>query len=130
MHVLIRQRRHELRGELVGTRVPAAMEVGATAGLDARECAGQRELVARRRERRDPLDLGVEGEDRGPVARREAVDHVARAALGLLHGHTEHRAGTVEDQRQVQRLARDGSGGRRRRLDAGEDLQRVALVGR
>ena len=58
----------ELAGQLVGAGTPAAVEVGRAAAADAGERRRERQLLGRRRQRRDALDLVVESEDRRAVA--------------------------------------------------------------
>jgi hypothetical protein len=119
----------ELGGELVRARTPAAMQIGGPAAFDRGQRSGQRQLVGCRCERGHLHDLVVEREDGRAVARRQAVDDVARAALGFLQRHAIHRARAVEHQRQMQRRARSSSRRRRRRLDAGQYAQRGGLPG-
>ncbi len=119
----------ELPGQFVGPRAPAAVEVGRAAAADAGERRRKRQLVRRRRERREALDLVVEGEDRRAVARRQAVDDVARAALGLLERGAAHRTRAVEHQREMQRRARRRPGREIGRLHAGQHPQRGRVAG-
>ncbi len=105
------------------------MEIRRAATFDGRERSNQRQLFRGRRERRDAEDLVVECVNRRAVVRRESIEHVACAALRFLERHAGHRAGAIENQREVQRPARPRAGRRVGRLDTRKYAQRRGVPG-
>ena len=121
--------RARLVEQLPRAGLPSVEERRAAAGADLRDLRRDRLAVSHRAERLEDVDLVIEDEHRHAVRRAETADQVLRRRLRRGERLAAHRAGAVDDDRQVERGALvDGGGQGLRGDEADERLRLVRLA--
>ncbi len=86
-------------------------------------------LVVQQHRRHERLHLVVVHDERQPVGGLQSVEHELGAALRFIERLAGHRAGAIDDEREVQGVALRQFCGRVGRLHADEHVELVVVAG-